>query len=134
MANAGSAVSFRPGPEDAIPHLVSIVADVEGDVLFVTCIDTEGRVGESECFVSATQPLAQLPLEEVFHLPKQLGSPAVMLTSRSNGNGEIAHADVDLAQNLILEGKSHGVRVYEHILVENKDSYYRLSQTTDLWS
>lgn len=129
-----SDTGWRAGPEDAIPHIVSILGGVEGSLLFVTCIDADGQVGESECFASANQSLARLPLEHVFHFPKQQGAAAVMFASRSNEDGRDPTDDIDLAQELILEGKLHGITVYDHVVVQSKDSYVRLREETDLWN
>jgi hypothetical protein len=127
--------SLRPGTEDAIEHLVSIVSEVEESVLFITCVDDEGRVGESECFVSATEPLEKIPLEALFHLPLRLRAPSVLVTSRSTGfTGSPAEGDVDLARRIVEKGKACGVDVYEHVLVGDNDTHCRLSQVTDLWT
>lgn len=125
--------AFRPRPEDAIDSLVPIVGRVEGEVIFATCIDEQGFVGESECFASLEQPKTTLPMDELFYLPQEMNAAAVMFTSKSSGPiTELHDCDVQFTERLIQTGRKLRILVYEHVLVED-DKFRLMSQCTDLW-
>ncbi|HEU4488028.1 MAG TPA: JAB domain-containing protein [Actinomycetota bacterium] len=120
-------------PEDAIESLVKIIGGVDAEIVFVTCIDDNGDVSDSECFASATEPKNSLPLDELFYLAEQMGAPAVMFTSTSSGPiTELHECDVDFTRRLIEGGRERGIIVHDHILVEG-DTFRIMSQCTDLW-
>jgi DNA repair protein RadC len=120
-------------PEDAIDNLVKIVGGVDAEIVFVTCIDENGDVGESECFASNTQPKNAIPLHQLYHLPEQIGATAVMLTSTSSGPlKELHDCDVEFTRRVIRAGRRRGIAVWDHILVEG-DQYRAMSRCTDLW-
>lgn len=121
-------------PEDAIDNLVKIVGGVDAEIVFVTCIDENGDVGESECFASNTQPKNAIPINQLYYLPEQIGATAVMLTSNSSGPLEELHdCDVEFTRRVIDAGRKRGIAVWDHILVEG-DQFRALSRCTDLWN
>jgi len=121
-------------PEDAIDNLVKIVGGVDAEIVFVTCIDENGDVSESECFASDTQPKNAIPIDQLFYLPEQIGATAVMLTSNSSGPLEELHdCDVEFTRRVIEAGRKRGIAVWDHILVEG-DQFRVMSHGTDLWN
>ena len=120
-------------PEDAIDNLVKIVGGVDADIVFVTCIDENGDVSESECFASNTQPKNAIPIDQLYYLPEQIGATAVMLTSNSSGSLKDVHdCDVEFTRRVIEAGRKRGIAVWDHILVEG-DQFRAMSRCTDLW-
>lgn len=124
----------RVRPHDAIPMLMNIVGTLEEEVVFATCIDAEGFIGDSECFSSATQPKNLLPVDELFHLARRKGAPAVMITSRSSGPIEELHdCDVDFTERVLDVGCDLGIRVCEHVLVERTSFRLMTQSAPHLW-
>lgn len=120
-------------PEDAITDLVKIVGGVDAEVVFVTCIDVNGDVGESECFASNTQPKNAIPIDQLYYLPERIGASAVMLTSTSSGPIKKLHdCDVEFTRRVIEAGRKRGIAVWDHVLVAG-DQFRSMSQCTDLW-
>jgi DNA repair protein RadC len=121
-------------PEDAIDNLVKIVGGVDAEIVFVTCIDKNGDVSESECFASSTQPKNAIPIDQLFYLPEQTGTTAIMVTSSSSGPiKELHDCDVEFTRRVVEAGRKRGISVWDHILVEG-DQFRALRQCTDLWS
>jgi DNA repair protein RadC len=119
--------------EDAIDNLVKIVGGVDAEIVFVTCIDENGDVSESECFASSTQPKNAIPLDQLYHLPEQIGATAVMLTSTSSGPlKELHDCDVEFTRRVIGAGRRRGIAVWDHILVEG-DQFRAMSRYAALW-
>jgi len=125
-------LSFKPG--DAIENLVKIVGGVDAEIVFVTCIDENGAVSESECFASNTQPKNAIPIDQLYYLPEQIGATAIMLTSNSSGPlKELHDCDVEFTRRVIEAGRERGIAVWDHILVEG-DQFRAMSHCTDLWN
>ncbi len=133
-------MALRAGPPphrfsliDAVDKLVEVVGSVDAEVIFSTCIDLYGFVGDSECFVSNDQPVTMLPVDELFYLPRKTGAAAVMFTSKSSGDiAELWDCDVEFTKRLIEAGRSLGIPVHDHVLVEGK-AFRVMSECTDLW-
>ena len=119
---------------DAIPSIAKIIGALEGEVVFATCIDDDGLVGDSECFASLTQPKNLLPVHEVFHLAREVGAGQIMISSRSSGPIEQLHeCDVDFTGRVLDVGRRLGIRVCEHVLVD-KDGVRLMTQSAPyLW-
>lgn len=121
-------------PIDAIERIAPIVAQAPGEVVFATVVHQDGFIGDSECFVSPTQPKTLLPEEQIFYLAKETGAPAVLLTTKSSGPiSELHECDVEFTRRLIDYGRSQGIALHEHVLVEG-DTFRIMSQCTDLWA
>ncbi|MDQ3661962.1 MAG: hypothetical protein M3454_13075 [Actinomycetota bacterium] len=120
-------------PEDAIDNLVKIVGSVDAEIVFVTCIDANGDVSESECFASNSQPKNAIPIDQLYHLPEQIASTAVMITSNSSGPlNELQDCDIEFTRRVIEAGRKRGIAVWDHILVEG-ERFRAMSRCTDLW-
>ena len=117
--------------QDALERLVPIIAGIdEGTVLFCTCIDANGFIRDSECFASPTQPLATLPVDQLFTLARRIGAAGVLFTSRAEGPSGDSES---FTSTLIAAGRAAGVEVVDHVVVDGGERR-SLRATTDLWS
>ncbi len=124
----------RVTPSDAIASLTKIVSAIESEIVFTTCIDSNGFVTESECFASDSQPKNLLPVDELFYLAHELDAPTVMITSRSSGSiAELHECDIDFTARLIDAGIDHGIGVFEHVLVEKNNFRLMTEAAPELW-
>jgi DNA repair protein RadC len=132
MASNGPQVRARP--EDAIESLVGIVGGIDGEVVFATCIDADGCVGDSECFAARDKTKESLPVGEIFHLARRRGAAAVLVTSTAREPIErIAESDIGYTRRLIEAGDALGIPLFDHVLVSGK-KFKIMSQSTDLWN
>ncbi|MDQ4065320.1 MAG: hypothetical protein M3161_04670 [Actinomycetota bacterium] len=124
----------RGTPSDAIDALKRVAAGVDGEIVFVTCIDDEGFVTDSECFTSLTQPKNLLAVDELFHLARELGARRIMITSRSSGPiDELHDCDVAFTARILDVGQRLGIRVCEHALVEMDSVRLMTEASPHLW-
>jgi len=132
MAPTSTPVHRRP--EQIIDSLTTIVSKSEGEVVFVTCVDEDGHVGDSEAFASRNRPKNSLPMELLFSLPQEQGVDTLMVTSRAAGPLE-SFADSDLAftRALIDEAKARGMEVLDHVLVGDGE-HKGMRASTNLWT
>ncbi|MGH2751822.1 MAG: JAB domain-containing protein [Actinomycetota bacterium] len=128
-----STTTVRPRPDDIIDSLTKILSSVEGEVVFLTCVDQHGYVGDSEAYASKDQPKSSLPLEHLFSFPHEQGIDTVMVTSRASESLEsIAESDIEFTTALLDAAETEGIEVLDHVLV--KDGEHRsLRALTDLW-
>lgn len=125
--------ALRMRPREAVERLVPIFGAIDGEVLFCTCLDEDGFVGESECLASQNQPKSTLPMEELFYLGGRTGASTMMFTSRSSGPVESLHeCDVMFTERLLASGRELGIRVHDHYLVGD-GTFRAISESTDLW-
>jgi DNA repair protein RadC len=124
----------RPRPEKIIDSLTAIVSKSEVELVFVTCIDDDGYVGDSEAYASTDKPKESLPMELLFSWPREQGIGTVMVTSRAAGPLEsFADSDIAFTKVLIDEASARGIELLDHILV--CDGQHRgMRATTNLWS
>lgn len=134
LSGNGHSPADRATPIDAIESLTQIVGSIDAEVVFATCIDADGYVGDSECFASNEQPKNLLPVDELFRLANKLDAPAIMITSRSSGPIDQIHAcDRDFTERVLDAGQACGVAVFEHVLVE-KDKFRLMTESApELW-
>jgi hypothetical protein len=124
----------RPRLEQVIDTLTTIVSESEGELVFVSCVEQDGDVGDAEAYASRDKPKASLPMDLLFSLPHAQGADTIMVVSRAAGPLE-SFVDSDLAftSNLIDEATTRGIEVLDHILV--RDGRHRgMRATTSLWS
>ena len=125
--------ALRLRPDEAVERLVPILGEIDGEVVFCTCIDDDGFVGDSECFASREQPKSTLPVEELFYLARTTGAPAMMFTSGSSGPiDQLQECDVLFTRRLLDAGRACGVRVHDHFLVGG-GTYRKMSESMDVW-
>ena len=104
-------------PQEAIEHIASVLFGIDGCVLFATCIDSDGFVADSDCFMPPSNDLDGLPLEYLFKLPLETGNPALMLVSRWPGKKPITHREqLDFTRRLLEASKEYGVDVVDRCL------------------
>ncbi|MGH2698023.1 MAG: JAB domain-containing protein [Actinomycetota bacterium] len=128
-----SASTDRRRPEEIIQSLTTIISSAGGEIVFVTCVDADGFVGDSEAYASEDQPKSSLPLELLFSFPQEQGVDTVMVASRASESLEvISESDLQFTRELIAAGGSEGIEVLDHVLVMNGE-YRRLRPMTDLW-
>jgi len=131
---APTSVSVRPRPEQIIESLTTIVSKSEGEVVFVTCVDEDGYVGDSEAYASMDKPKSSLPMELLFSWPQEQGIDTVMVTSRAAGPLEtLADSDIAFTRALIEEAEARGIEVLDHVLVRDGE-HREMRAATDLWS
>ena len=128
------ASTARPRPDDIVDSLTTILSSVEGEVVFVTCIDEHGYAGDSEAYASLEQPKNTLPFEHLLSFPKELQSDTILVTSRAAGTlRDVAESDLEFTRSLIEAAAAEGIEVLDHVLVKDGD-YLKLRATTDLWN
>jgi DNA repair protein RadC len=124
----------RRRPDDIIGSLTTILSTVEGEMVFVTCVDEDGFVGDSEAYASKDQPKSSLPFEHLFNFPQAQGADAIVVTSRAAGSLEaIAESDLEFTRALIDAADSREIEVLDHVLVHDGE-HLGLRAVTDLWS
>jgi len=125
--------SVRPRPEQIIESLTTIVTKSEGELVFVTCVDEDGYVGDSEAYASPDHPKNSLPMEQLFSWPQEQGVDTVLVTSRAAEPLEsFADSDMAFTRALIDEAKARGIEVLDHVLVHDGE-HKGLRAATDLW-
>jgi hypothetical protein len=130
---ASTSTPVHPRPEEIINSLTTIVSKSEDELVFVTCVDSDGYAGDSEAFASKDQPKVSLPPEMLFSLPEEQGVSTVMVTSRAAQPLErIADSDLEFTRNLIDAARTQGIEVLDHILVRD-GKHKGMRATTDLW-
>lgn len=134
MDACGAEGSDRVRVDDAIASLAKILRGIDGEVVLATVVDDRGFVGDSECFVSHSQPKNLLPVHELFHLASELGASGIMIASRSSGPIEHVHeCDVDFTARVLDVGRHLGIRVCEHVLVDRNAISQMTRSTPYLW-
>ncbi len=122
-----------PRPEEVIDSLTTLVSSSEGELVFVTCIDRDGYVGDSQAYASSDQPKSSLPLEIIFSFPEHRGIDTVMVTSRAaDPLGSIADGDIEFTRDLIDAAGSLGIEVLDHFLVHD-GKHKGMRAVTALW-
>jgi len=130
---SGTPTSIRPGPDDILDSLVTIVSSAETEIVFVTCVDEHGYAGESEAYASKDQPKSALPIEHVLQFPKEERSDTIMVTSRAAAPlDSIAPEDLDFTRDFIAMAADEGIEVLDHVLVRDGE-HLRLRDHCDLW-
>lgn len=120
-------------PDKILESLTTIVSSADGEIVFVTCIDEHGYVGDSEAYASEDQPKSALPLELLFSFPKELGVDTVLVTSRGIDSLDfIAEGDLEFTRNLIATADEEGIEVLDHVIVRDGRPI-KLREETDLW-
>lgn len=126
--------TIRPGPDEILGSLVTIVSSAEGEMVFVTCVDEHGFAGDSEAYASTDQPKSALPLELLMEFPKEQEIDTIMVTSRAVGPLDAVTAeDLDFTRDLIAVAADDGIEVLDHVLVRDGE-HLRLRDHTDLWN
>ena len=126
--------TIRPGPDEILGSLVTIVSSAEGEMVFVTCVDEHGFAGDSEAYASTDQPKSALPLELLMEFPKEQEIDTIMVTSRAVGPLDAVTAeDLDFTRDLIAVAADDGIEVLDHVLVRDGE-HLRLRDQTDLWN
>lgn len=126
--------TIRPGPDEILGSLVTIVSSAEGEMVFVTCVDEHGFAGDSEAYASTDQPKSALPLELLMEFPKEQEIDTIMVTSRAVGPLDaVAAEDLDFTRDLIAVAADDGIEVLDHVLVRDGE-HLRLRDHTDLWN
>ncbi|MDQ3877026.1 MAG: hypothetical protein M3290_01560 [Actinomycetota bacterium] len=120
--------------DELIEKLAFVVGKLDAEIVFATCINTDGTPGDSECFASETEPKNGLPFDEVFYLARNTGAPAMLFTSTASAPlDEIHDCDIEFTKRLIAAGVDNGVEVIDHILVY-KDKWVSLAESTELFT
>lgn len=128
-----TSTSVGPRPEQIIESLTTIVSKSDGEVVFVTCVDEDGYVGDSEAYASTDKPKSSLPMELLFSWPEEQGVDTVIVTSRAAGPLEsLAESDIVFTRALIDEAESRGIEVMDHVLVRDGE-HRKMRAATDLW-
>ncbi len=121
-------------PEQAVGHLIEILAGVSGSVLFATGVSNEGFVGDSECFVSRDKEVHDVPTEIVLDFIKHSNASGVLLTSRVNG--DVAQPSSDLSRftrSFLEDARRAGVDLVDHYLVTD-GGLISMREATNLWN
>ncbi|MDQ3772653.1 MAG: hypothetical protein M3343_11285 [Actinomycetota bacterium] len=128
-----TAPTTAPRPDDIIESLATIVSGVDSEIVFITCVDQDGYVSDSEAYASKDQPKTSLPLEHLFSFPRTLGMGTIMVTSRAcEPLGTVGEDDLEFTRGLLEAASAEGVEVLDHVVVRDGD-YRRLREITDLW-
>lgn len=119
--------------DEAVQHLVAVLSGIEGRVMFATCVDEQGFVGDSDCFVSRERAIHELPVKYVLDFPRKMQVPAALLTSRipeaiSHPSDEL----VKFTREVLEDGAASGVDVVDHVLVTD-EGVLSMKAATDLW-
>jgi hypothetical protein len=124
----------RPRPEQIIGSLTAIVSKSEVELVFVTCIDDDGYVGDSEAYASTDKRKESLPVDLLLSWPQEHGIGTVIVTSRAAGPLEsFADSDIAFTKVLIDEANARGIELLDHILVCD-GQHKGMRATTNLWS
>lgn len=125
--------SLRLIPEDAVEHISRVVSGIDGQVLFVNCVDADGYVGDANCFASKEGKLEEIPPHYLFGIAQEKGAPAVLLTSRFDGDMPVLdESNVTFTRKVLVMGETLGIEVVDHYLV-GSEGRVSLRETTDLW-
>jgi len=131
MAPTSTPVGARP--EDVVDRLTTLISKAREELVFVTCIDSDGYAGDSEVFASPDEPKSSLPVELLFVLPSLDGVNTVMVTSRAAGPlDSFADSDLAFTRELIEAADERGIELLDHVVVHDGASR-GMREATVLW-
>ena len=124
----------RRRPKEILESLTTILSTLDGEIVFVTCVDEDGFVGDSEAYASRDQPKGSLPFEHLFSFPQEQGVHSIMVTSRATDSLEaISESDIEFTRALIDAADAREIEVLDHVLVMDGECL-GLRAITDLWA
>lgn len=117
-------------PEDAIPHLNSVFANlpIHKEHFVVLALDTRRRVIGSEVISTGTLDTALVHPREVFSYLMGLGGVSAFLVAHNHPSGEPDPSAEDIALTLRVyrAGELMGVHLIDHIVVTAQGPFHSI--------
>ncbi|MDQ0186740.1 DNA repair protein RadC [Cytobacillus kochii] len=116
-------------PEDAARIAAAFIGDEDREVFFVMCLNTKNRVvAVHRCHVGGLNASIVMP-REVFKSAILNNSASIIVAHQHPSQDTTASSeDIDVTKRLVECGKILGIRVLDHVIVNEKASFFSMKE------
>lgn len=116
-------------PEDAARIAAAFIGDEDREVFFVMCLNTKNRVvAVHRCHVGGLNASIVMP-REVFKSAILNNSASIIVAHQHPSQDTSAsREDIDVTKRLVECGKILGIRVLDHVIVNEKASFFSMKE------